>query len=182
MENEQINWSKTLLNSYSYLETICGAIDKTVVSFGVNSQNSASTYDIANKIISLISRKKFLINTKVMVDNVLKNLSKENAKILTIKFIDKTKSELASKMLNLSMRTYFRKIKSAVQQFAIELKNQKYTPQKLFEMYAQEGWIMEIYNVYSQKQNKKDCFDSLNFLGLALKSIKSKQVSYGLCW
>lgn len=181
MENEQINWSKALLNSYSYLETICGAIDKTVLNYGIGSMNTTETMEIANRILSLISRKKFLINTKVLVDNVLRNISNDSARILTIKFVDKVKSDIASQVLNLSARTYFRKINSAVLEFATELKKQKFDHATLSEMYKAEGWILEIYNQYASKQKTKESEEGLNLLSMALKSIKQKSVSYGVC-
>ena len=78
MGNEQKIWTKTLLNCYSYLETICGAIDKTVINYGIGSYGSNQIISVANKILSLISRKKFLINTKLIVDNVLNNISNKS--------------------------------------------------------------------------------------------------------
>lgn len=177
MEIEQTNWSKTLLNTYSYLETICGAIDKCVVNCGVSSGcSSNSTILIANKMISLIERKKFLINLKILIDNVLRNIASSDARILTIKYIDKVKSEVASQVLGLSNRTYFRKINVAVNNFALELKKQGYTSSVLKEFLSKEGWIIEIYNSYSKKE-KATLEADYSFLNMALKSI-SKRVSY----
>lgn len=179
MENEQINWSKTLLNAYSYLETICGAIDKTVLNYGIGSFNSNQTMIVADKILSLISRKKFLINTKVIVDNVLNSINGKSARILTVRYIDKVKTEVASKVLNMSNRNFFRRLNQSVEEFATELKNQGFNSNLLFETFKHEGWIMEIYNTYSKSRREKNSAESFDFIGMALNSIKSKKVSYG---
>lgn len=180
MKTEQQNWSKTLLNSYSYLETICGAIDKTVLNYGLGSYNSNQTMIVADKILSLIKRKKFLINTKVLVDNVLNNISKSSAEILTVRYIDKVKTEMASKILNMSKRNFFRKLNFAVDEFATELKKQGYDSDILMQTFKTEMWILEIYNSYSKKENKTQQIDDLSFIGMALNSLKSKKVSYGV--
>ena len=73
MNSQQNTWTKTLLSAYSYLENICGSIDKKVLNYGISSGCSRDTEYVANKILSLMNRKKFLINTKVMVDSVTGN-------------------------------------------------------------------------------------------------------------
>ena len=180
MENEQINWSKALLYSYSNLEQICDAIDKTVLNYGIGSFNSNQTMIVADKILSLISRKKRLINIKVLVDNVLNNISTSSAKILTVRYIDKVKTEIASKVLNMSNRNFFRRLNQAVHEFATEIKKQGFDSKVLHEKFKSEFWILEIYNSYNQKQNERKNLDNFNIIGLDLNSIKSKKVSYGV--
>ena len=170
MENKQKIWTKTLLNCYSYLETICGAIDKIVINYGIGSYGSNQIISVANKILSLISRKKFLINTKLIIDNVLNNISNKSARILTVRYIDKVKTETASKVLNMSYPNFFRRLNLSVDEFATELKKQGYDSKVLFEIFGGEGWIMEIYNSYSKKNIKND-YENINLLSIALNSI-----------
>lgn len=177
MNLQQQNWSKALLNCYSHLEQICDAIDKTVLNYGIGSFNSNQTMIVADKILSLISRKKFLINTKVLVDNVLNNISVTSAKILIVRYIDKVKTETASKVLGMSNRNFFRRLNLAVKEFSAELVKQGYNTEKLNNIFKKETWIVEIYNSYSKKQST----DNYNFIGIALNSLKQKQVNYGLC-
>lgn len=180
MENEQLNWSKTLLNAYSYLEQICDAIDKMVLNYGIGSFSSNQTMVVAESILKLIARKKRLINIKVLVDGVLNNISGSSARILTVRYIDKVKTEVASKVLNMSNRNFFRKIIQGANEFATELKKQGYDATKLNDMFKKENWILEIYNSYCQKDKSKRA-DEFNFMGMAISSLKSKQVSYGVC-
>ena len=174
MKKEEKIWAKTLLSTYSYLETICGAIDKTVLNYGIHSALNNDAEFVAKKIISLIERKKFLINTKILVDNVLSRINQKNARVLVLKYIDKLKAEKASFALNISLRTYFRRINFAVDEFAFELLKFGYTPQKLLNIFEKESWIMEIYSSFEKKDMKESELDSFNFLGLALKSFKKK--------
>ena len=171
--NEKI-WAKTLLSTYGYLETICGAIDKTVLNYGINSRMNVDAEFVANKIISLIERKKFLINTKILIDNILSRLDQKNARVLVLKYVDKIKAERASEVLNISIRTFFRKTNIAVDEFAVQLEKFGYNSKKLLNIFGKENWIMEIYGAYQKKEIKDATIDNFNFLGLALNSLKKK--------
>ena len=151
MKFEQKAWAKALLSSYSYLENICGSINKKVVSYGIGSASNRDTEFVASKIISLIDRKKFLINTKVLVDKALCNLEAEYARVLVLKFIDKIKVEVAAKAMNMSLRTYFRKVELAVDKFASYLLSCGYDDNKIYQTYKNESWILEIYKSYLDK-------------------------------
>ena len=174
MDDTQNNWSKTLLSTYSYLETIVGMIDKTVLNYGINSSMSSDTEFVANKIITLTERKKFFINMKILTDNILKRIDKDIAKILVLKFVDKIKAETASQILGISIRTFFRKINIGINQFSHQLCLFGYTSEKMFKLFANEEWITEMFLTYSKKSTKEVDIDSLNFLGMALNSLKRK--------
>lgn len=174
MDETQNNWSKTLLSTYSYLETIVGVIDKTVLNYGINSSMSTDTEFVANKIISLTERKKFLINLKILTDNILKRIDNDIARILVLKFVDKVKAETASQILGISIRTFFRKINIGISQFSRQLLLFGYTPEKLLQLFKNEEWVTEIYMTYSKKSTKDIDIDSINFLGLAIRSLKRK--------
>ena len=174
MDETQNNWSKTLLSTYSYLETIVGAIDKTVLNYGINSAMSTDTEFVANKMIALMERKKFLINIKILIDNILKRIDDDVARILVLKYIDKIKAETASQILGISIRTFFRKIGMGLDQFSRQLQAFGYTPEKLYSVFKDEGWVMEINSSYSKKGQKEFDIESINFLGMALNSLKRK--------
>ena len=178
MKIEEKNWSKTLLIAYGHLETICGAIDKTVLDYGLKS--SAINCDVeylAKKMISLIERKKFLINIKVLVDNALNRISDAEAKVLILKYIDNLPSNIASEVLKVSMRTYFRKLNIALENFAKILIFQGYSTAKFFDMFKNEKWILEIFDSYYKKEKKDEKFESINLLSLALNTLSNKRYS-----
>lgn len=151
MKFEQRIWAKALLSSYAYLENICGSIDKKVISYGIGSASSRDTEFVADKIISLIERKKFLINTKIMLDRALYNIPSDYARVLILKYVDKIKVETAAKVMNVSLRTYFRKVDVGVDKFASQLLSFGYNEKKLYETFSKESWIMDIYKSYYEK-------------------------------
>ena len=178
MKIEEKNLSRALLVAYGHFETICGAIDKTVFNCSVKSGNSyCSAEFIANKIISLICRKKYLINLKVLVDKALSKTKKQFAKVLILKFVDQVDSTLASKMLNISTRTYFRQINSALEDFFKSLKSLGFTTSKIFDLISEENWILDIYNSYKKSEVCDKKIDNMAFLSVAFKSLKQKSAS-----
>ena len=109
-------WSKTLLSSYSCLQPISNAIDGMVLSNGLHSAYGYNTtMKCANTIINLISRKKVLINLKVLIERVLDKLPNEFARILVLKYFDKVKVNDILSIMELSRRTYFRKLNSTIE-------------------------------------------------------------------
>ena len=156
MKFEQKMWAKALLSSYGYLENICGSIDKKVISYGIGSASNRDTEFVADKIISLIERKKFLISTKVLVDKALYGIPTDYARAIILKYVDKIKVETASKVMNVSLRTYFRKVEIGVDKFASQLISFGYDDKKISEIYSKENWIYEIYKSYLNKFIKDD--------------------------
>ena len=165
MKFEQRMWAKAVLSSYAYLENICGSIDKKVLSYGIGSSSNRDTEFVADKILSLIDRKKFLINTKILIDKALCNIPSDYARTLILKYVDKIKVETASKVMNVSLRTYFRKVEIGVDKFAGELISYGYDEKKLFKTFSKENWIMDIYKSYANKfstENKKTISHNLS--------------------
>ena len=136
-------WCKTFLNIYRYLEKITYAIDKIVLTTGLNMQLEAQVS--AKKMIELTERKVKLINLKLFIENTLNNLDKECTKLLMLKYVDNIKSDEIAKLLNISSRTFFRKIKQALSSFEFALKRLGKTSKILFEEYKDEKWIIDLY-------------------------------------
>ena len=178
MNNYQQCWARTLLDINCFLDTICGAIDKSVKNCSISSGHShMSTVYFADKIIRLMQRKKFMINIRVLINSVLKNIPSESAKILTIKYIDQMKTDTACKLLDMPYRTYFRKVNKAVSDFAFELKKQGYDEKSLYDMLKDELWILEVFDNHLKKNIKTA--EKVNLVKLALGSIKKPM--YATC-
>lgn len=178
MKNYQECWAKTLLDINCYLDAICSAIDKNVERCSVNSAHSQmDTSYFADKIINFMQRKKFMINIRILINSVFRNLPKQSAKILTIKYIDKMKTETACKLLEMPYRTYFRKVEKAIEDFAFELKKKGYDELKLYQMFKDELWILEVFDNYAKKNIKS--VEKINLLKIALASFK--QPVYASC-
>ncbi len=158
MKNNNIIWAKTILSVYRYLERISGAIDKIVLQCGLNCQNVSvqnyilnNTYSVSQKIIDLSERKVTLINLKVLIEDTLTEISKKDAEILILRFFDGQKVKDICALKNLSMRTAFRKIESAVTAFSSRLVMKGYTSSKFENILKNEGWINNVFIRLSAK-------------------------------
>ncbi len=162
-------WFKTILFVYKYLDNLAEAIDNLVERQALNSfyYFSGSSQDnsvmaVSDRIINLIDRKKKLINIKVLVSKCLRKCDKEFAQILIEKYIDNDKSEDIALRHNLSMRTYFRRLIQAEEQFASKACELGFNESRLNILLANEKWIKEVYNSFLNKNlnciNEKQSF------------------------
>ncbi len=160
-------WAKTLLTTYNCLEAISNAIDKLVITQGVNSgRNSLTTMENAEKIINLIQRKKLMVNLKVITENVMASLDTNSARILVMKYFDHVKPDVCYKLLDMSRRTFFRKANKAVDEFALHLKNLGYDHETLNNMLYKEQWIKEYFNHFSRQEEELDDYEDDAFTGM----------------
>ena len=155
---ENLVWSKTLLSVYRYLERLCGAIDKIVrkTAFSganVNSQTFyfSNVYTISQRIIDLSDRKVTLINLKLLIEDALKKMNSEDAKILIERYLDGTKRRVLAEKQGVSIRTVFRQIEKAEISFNKNLLCMGYSPTRLEKMLCNETWIKSVYDRISKK-------------------------------
>ena len=170
MDTELIVWSKTLLSSYRCFEPLCNALDKNVMEYSLKTGVSNNTYMLATTIIKIIGRKKFIINEKIFIDGILYRLPSDAARLLTVRYIDGVKTELCSKTLGISQRTFFRHLTKSLDLFAQEISRQGYTSSMLKKVFENESWVLDIFETYKSKN--EDC----DYLNLALSSTKRKRV------
>ena len=152
-------WAKTILTVYRYLERIAGAIDKLVSRQAINSYYSNftndSVVDVANKIIELGERKIKLINIKVLTEKALKEMDESYAKLLVEKYIQSFKGDDIALRNNLAIRTYFRRLAQAENNFNYFFASKGYSEKKLNEYLKDEKWIMEVYYKYQIGQTEE---------------------------
>lgn len=159
-------WSKSALSIYKYLSTMSSTIDKLILDMGKNSNNALlqkyhSTYFQASKIIELIDRKRKMINLKIAVEDTLSRMDKTGRRILTLVFIDGVKSELVAQMLNMSIRTFFRKKNMALSDFALILREIGYDEEFFSSEYLQEKWFVSVYDDCISKTAEQDGINKL---------------------
>ena len=145
-------WSKTLLKSYGMLEKISGALDRTFNKIAFTSRNTctndtllSSTYQISDKLLSLLDRKANLINTKVLIDEVLDVMDEQNSKILILKYMNNLTNDEITRVMNISIRTVLRRSIKAIEEFSAELVSRGYNDAIFKSMYKDETWIFDIY-------------------------------------
>lgn len=161
-------WAKTILYVYKYLDRLTEAIDSLVDrqaynSFYYSANQNNDVLKVADRMIQLIERKKKLINIKVLTDKCLENCNELLAKLLIEKYIDNDKSENIANRYNLSMRTYFRRLKDGEDNFSFFMSKFGFNQNKLDEYLKNEKWIMEVYNSFFEKsQPEEELFDFEN--------------------
>lgn len=172
-------WGKTLLTSYTCLERLANAIDGLVLSSSLHSSVGFNgTLSSANRILKLISRKKVLINIKVLVEKVLEKIPVDYARILVLKYFDKVKSADIAQVMGLPNRTYFRKLNQAHESFSQRLIKEGFSSNIIEKMVEEEKWILELFDsIYSKEKNSKlekqeFEFTDLKLLNMAYASYK----------
>lgn len=181
---EQKVWAKTLLNSYTCLERVASAIDKMVLDKGINSAfDNRSTLRQTDRIIRLIQRKKMLINAKIIVENSICKLRDNELNVIVLRYFDKVKCTDIAELLDVSMRTYFRRLSQAINNMAKILNNQGFTGEVLFSMLGDDPWISRLYDaiynkeINAKRENFEEDFSELNLLNMAYSSYKNEKIN-----
>ena len=144
-------WSKTALSVYRYLESMTETVNKKIINTGSNSNKEGllvyqSTYFQTSQMIELIERKRKFINLKVAVEETLATLSNIDRRILVLAYIDGVTSVIIAQLLNVSLRTYFRKKAAAIERFADRMDKFGLNEKFFASEYGDEMWFMGVYN------------------------------------
>lgn len=141
-------WAKTILSVYFYLEKITKAIDKIIESrvdgsmyYSKNAFNDIMT--ISGHILNLTERKVRLINLKLLCEKALETMPEEYARMLIVAFVEKRRAEDGASSLEMSLRSYFRKLPLALKSFENALAQFGYTEKKLQQYYGDETLILQ---------------------------------------
>lgn len=161
MNEEQINWSKTVLMSYRYLGKLCNTIDRLVESTAKNSmftnsywQSECSITNVFEKISKLSNKKIDYINLKLTIEKALKKLPEKSAKILILKYVQGINVDEISNLLNIPSRTIYRKLDNAVIQLTEELETLGYSSEFLEVTFFADTFISSVYDTI---KNKEQC-------------------------
>ncbi len=157
MTTNQKIWSKALLSSYNYLGRLCDSIDNLIEKTAVNSyyafsfiNSENSIENISKKIIYYSNRKIDYINLKIIIERALKSISKLSAKYLILRYIHKMSVEKACEILNISSRSSYRKLNSALSEFSGVLSSYGFNVEKLELEYSSDPFIGSIYKLVSK--------------------------------
>ena len=169
-------WAKTLISIYRFMPAIADAIDnlikrKTINSQFLNNPYKNSTYEIANSVIDLTERKIKLINLKVTVKNAVSNLNLNDKRILVLYYIDGVSVNEIVKMLNISIRTFFRRKSVALKNLAKNLVLLGYSAEKLNEYLNSEHWLLNTYKQHYYNQVNHQKIDNNLFNYKLLKNV-----------
>lgn len=156
------NMVKTLFTVYRFFEKLANSIDKIVEVRAVNACYSHlenisynSVEKVANDIMELTQRKVTLINLKILVDQILKNIDKNHSRFVIMKYIeDRALFEIAD-ALQVSIRTLSRWNKHSILMGASYLENRGLSFNVLINFIKNEKWILQVFNEYNKKSQEK---------------------------
>lgn len=152
MKNKQVVWAKTILIAYDELGQLCGAIDKLVDTIAESSFYSCGpwiasneVYNVSQKIINLSRKKVNYINLKVIVEKCMKMLDKKDAKAIILRYVKKMEPADIAGVLKMSLRSYFRIAKKALESLADAMESLGYNFVKMENEYLSDLFISSIY-------------------------------------
>lgn len=170
---------KTIFSIYRFLDKIADSIDKIVETRALNAchmclDNTAfnDVITVSDDIMELTQRKITLINLKVLATSMIKNLDKNYARLMIMKYIENRPNIEISNLMNISERTITRWHGNAVVSSYFFLENKGYTLTKLLEMLKNERWILQTYYAFSQKSQKRQEVENNHLIQHACKEYK----------
>jgi len=149
-----IDDAKVLISAYRFIEKNCDLINEFVYKHAINfgpSPEYCSTYDVTNNIINLIERKNRLINLKLIIDELVQSLNKEDRLIILSKMRYDLSIKSFCQIFEMpSVRTAFRRIQTALEHFTLRANNSQYR-EKLEYLLDNEQWIVAMRTARFQK-------------------------------
>ncbi len=201
MENKNLLnvWAKTLLSVYRYIDTVNSSIENLVLKQALNRGYGGgrmnSVHDVANKIIELTERKKILLKGAHIIEDSLARLNDDDVRLLMLVYFDLVKSQKCADILEISIRTFFRRKKLAIEKFANSLKFLGNTSMSLYNLFKGEEWLINLYNKnfeaeFSDKLTKSepDITEGIYEYSLLKSIIKDlsktgkRKTAYGFKW
>ncbi|MBQ7977211.1 MAG: hypothetical protein IJ301_01240 [Clostridia bacterium] len=153
-------WGKTLFESYKYIGRVVGSIDRLVLESSANSyttcSNTNETLDKMEAVIDLIERKKRLLTIKMIIEEGVKNMDYDSAKLLIRYYVDKMDSNSIAEEFEMNRRTINRRINNAVCDCMQKIYNLGYNLKFFETLLENEGWIVGLYNSYVARYLHKD--------------------------
>ena len=152
-------FAKTILAAYAYLSKTVSQIDKLVYRRALYS-HAADYYGFCNAdrqivyIVGLINKKNKLINLKLLTDEVFVNMTSENRTLLFDRYVLRLNSVKSAKKLNVSSRTYYRKLDKAEVTFAKECLLRGIDDKVFCQDYLDQSWLKNLYDKIEDREGK----------------------------
>ena len=136
---------KSMLHVYKHLEALTLSLEKMAKNKGVGSYYSYDdTLKEINNILTLTERKIFLINLKVLIDEIILSLDKELGKLLVLKYVDELDNDAISVQCNLTERTFFRQLNRAYDGFCKKLQVVNKERPNFYNQILNDSWLNAI--------------------------------------
>ena len=143
-------WSNTALVAYSLLPKIAKEIDIAIQSRVKSSFQSrhlkigVSNEQLIGEILDLTDEKRKIVNMRYVVATALKQMKDKDRNILIERIVKKTTFQDISTNNNISLRTAFRRVAIAEEEFARNLRKNGYDEQWFEKEYGNDKLILPI--------------------------------------
>ena len=147
---------KSMLYVYKHLDALASSLEKMAKSRGVNSYYGYNdTLSEIDNILSLTERKIFVINLKILIDDIILSLEKNLGKLIVLKYVDELDNDAIVSQCKLSERTYFRQLNRAYDNFSKRLQILNKERPYLYEQLHNDSWLNAIAKYFTGecKQN-----------------------------
>lgn len=152
---KKLIWAKTLFESYKYLSRVIESLDRLVVERSAKSYSAGwygvTTMEQIEQVIDLIQRKKRLQTVKMLIEEGLKNIDRDSAKILIKYFFHKVDVETIAEECCRNKRTMARRINSILLDAIDKIRDLGYDIKKIELLLENEGWVVGIFNKFASK-------------------------------
>lgn len=146
------NWSNTALVAYSLLPKIVKEIDKGVknrVNASFQSRHlkmGISTEQLINEILDMTEEKRKIVNLRYIVSQALEKMSDQNRDMLIARIVNHKTFQTIADETKTSIRTVFRKVAAAEDEFEHSLKCAGYTQEWFAREYGNDKYIAPIHD------------------------------------
>ena len=142
-------WTESLLKAYARLENYIEMINKRVNALALTTpsvQYGTTTEVIADKIFKLIDKKKIMIKTKYLIDEILMQINQKYATVLKMFFVQNKSKEQVAEYFEVSKRTISRYMIEGINYFKKMIKQREETKDEtLPSLFKKETWMASIY-------------------------------------
>lgn len=158
-------WAKTFFSIYRCLDRLATAADRYVKvnaykSFGttLNNISATRTEKLSDNIIKLMNKKITLINIKILTEQMLMALPKNQARLVIMKYIDNKSLEERAELFKTSVRTVMRWDNAIIEACASFLQENGYDGVKLVSILGNEKWILKVAEkIVREEQSNNIC-------------------------
>lgn len=143
-------WGNTALVAYSLLPKIAKEIDFAIQSRvkssfqGRHLKIGVSNEQLIGEILDLTDEKRKIVNMRYVVATALKQMKEKDRNILIERIVKKTTFQDISTNNNISLRTAFRRVAIAEEEFARNLRKNGYDEQWFEKEYGNDKLILPI--------------------------------------
>ena len=154
---KKLIWGRTIFEAYRHLKRVVDYVDKLVLESCsaysyLQIYEGKNTLEQMEAVTDLIMHKKRLVVLKKLIENAVKLLEPNDAKLLVRRYFDNVPTTQIAKEQNTTRAALRSKFKNALLHAMDKIEELGYPLETLEELLKNEGWIIGIYNEIVEKR------------------------------